>query len=261
MTNNRQKLREKFWIERFREESRLNFRIDDTRNKQERPDFLIRHEGEIVGLEVTELQIDRDYGNEKGSTLQKDLGLQQSVVDRAQKLYFSKDCIALNAQIYFRGDSGQSLRGSNRRSIAEAIADLLRTVPVAPMEQYRFDSRSDQVLPEPVSFIVVRGLPDSILPRWQLISPGWAKVFDAPDVESILVAKNALYAAYCKTAPTNWLLIVADGSKPPGMFRAPAGSFIDLPRSHFDKTYFLCEPSCFIIEWSESGRSSRIISH
>ncbi|MGH0033933.1 MAG: hypothetical protein ACQGVK_02780 [Myxococcota bacterium] len=258
MTSDRQKSREQFWVERFRAESGLDFRIDDSRERKERPDFLLRYAGRIVGLEVTELQVDRGRGGQYGSALQKELGLQQAVVRRAQEIYFGQGHAPINAQVYFRSGPGLSLELFDRASIADALAILLSAVSIEPMDQHRIDSRSAQAPPAPISFVVVRGIPGSITPRWQLIPPGWAKVFAPSDVESVLSAKNALYTEYSENADAVWLLIVADGSKPPGMFSAPAEPSIDLPHSSFDKTYLLCEPSRFMIEWSESGRGSRI---
>lgn len=86
MAKAKKKAREEFWLNQFQAAADLKFETDDQRSVQERPDFLIRYQGRIVGVEITELQIDRDRGPSKGSALQKEFSLERSVVTRAQEL-------------------------------------------------------------------------------------------------------------------------------------------------------------------------------
>lgn len=75
MTANAQKKQERLWLDRFIEVSGLQIIFDDDRTDQEHPDFLVRYEGRLVGIEIAEFQIDRDRGRSKGSELQKELSL------------------------------------------------------------------------------------------------------------------------------------------------------------------------------------------
>jgi hypothetical protein len=122
-------------------------------------------------------------------------------------------------------------------------------VTLDPFEWYRLDQYSDPPVPHPVGFVYVCGLPSEITPRWQVVAPGWSKVFQSSDVESLLAEKNALISQYQDTVAENWLLIVADGHKPPGMFHEPERELTDLPTSEFARTFLLCEPNRFFIEW------------
>jgi hypothetical protein len=47
------KAREEFLLNQFQSAADLKVEIDDQRELQERPDFLIRYQGRIVGVEVT----------------------------------------------------------------------------------------------------------------------------------------------------------------------------------------------------------------
>jgi len=245
----KKKAREEFWLNQLQAAADLKFEIDDQRELQERPDFLIRYQGRIVGVEITELQIDRDRGPSKGSALQKEFSLERSVVWRAQELYFAIKSRPINAMVYFRTGPGQSLQSVNRQDLAKAIVESLRQVYLDPFAQCRLDPYSNPPIPPPVGFIYVRGLPSEITPRWQLAAPGWSKEFRSSDVESLLAEKNALIDQYRETVAENWLLIAADGRNPPGMFRAPEQNHADLPSSEFDRTFLLCEPDRFLIEW------------
>jgi hypothetical protein len=249
MSEAKKKAREESWLNRLQAATGLKFEIEDQRELREHPDFLIRHEGRIVGVEIAELQIDRDKDLSKGSALQKEYSLQRSVVSRAQKLYFTAGNRPINAQVYFRTGPGQSLQSVNRRDLAQAIAQSLGQLTLNASEQCRLDPYSVPPVPPPVGFVYARCLPKAITPRWQVIVPGWSKEFQGSNVESLLAEKNALISQYHKTVPENWLLIVADGCNPPGMFRAPEQDHTDLPVSEFDRTFLLCEPDRFLIEW------------
>jgi len=249
MSDTKKKAREEFWLKRLLATTDMKFEIDDQRELRERPDFLIRHRGRIVGVEIAELQLDRDRGPSKGSGLQKELSLQQSVVSRAQVLYFKLTARPINARVYFQEGPGQTLQSVNRCNLAQAIATSLHQVTLDHFERCRLDPYSDPSVPAPVGFVHALGIPSEITPRWQVVAPGWSKEFQPSDVESLLAEKNALLSQYRKTVAENWLLIVADGHNPPGMFRAPEQEYPDLPTSEFDRTFLLCEPDRFFIEW------------
>lgn len=249
MSDTAKKAREELWLERFRDVSRLSLRVDDDRDHKEHPDFLVRYEGRLVGVEIAELQIDRGREPHGGSALRRELSLQESLVSRSQELYATTGSQPINAQVYFRGGSGQSLSSVRRDELAVALADALTRVSLEPLQQSRLDADSVPSVPEPIAFVYVRGLPAGITPRWQVVSPGWSRPFEASAVESLLAEKNALVDGYRKTVAENWLLVVADGRRPPGMFHTYEKGSIELPASDFDRTFFFCEPGRLFIEW------------
>lgn len=249
MSKGKKKAREAFWLNQLRARIGLQFEIDDQRERQEKPDFLIRHEGRILGVEVTELQIDRDGGPSKGTKLQEEFSLRSSVVSLAQELYFAIRRRPLNAKVNFREGPGQSLQTVSRQKLAKTIADCLRQVNLDSFEHCKLDANSNPSISAPIGFIDVRGLPSEVIPQWQVVTPGWSKEFQPSDVKSILSKKNAKIHRYHKTVAEIWLLIVADGRTPPGMFRAPKQNHVDFPISEFDRTFLLCEPDRFLIEW------------
>jgi len=243
------KVCERIWLDRFRATVGLRFEIDDQREKRDNPDFLIRFEGRIVGVEITSLQLDQDKGPSKGSALQAEFNLQREVISRAQKQYIAGKNRPINALVYFQTRRRKSLRSVDRRELARSIVESLRQIKLDPLEQRRLDRNSVPAVPAPVGFLYARGLPTDVRPRWQAVAPGWSKEFKPADVESVLAKKNGLIGQYRQTVAENWLLIVADGRYPPGMFRAPECNHTDLPASKFDRTFLLCEPDQFLIEW------------
>jgi hypothetical protein len=249
MSEGDKKALERVWLDRFRKVSGHQLPTDDNRDDKERPDFLVRCGDRLVGLEIAELQIDRGRKLFGGSALQSELSLQESVVSRARVLYSETGSKPINAQVYFRSSPGQSLSSVRRGDLAQALAHALTQMSLEPMQQSRLDADSVPPVPDPISFVYVRGLPADITPRWQVVSPGWSKAFEASDVASLISSKNALIHEYRRTVVENWLLVVADGRKPPGMFRTHGEDHIDLPVSEFDRTFFLCEPERLFIEW------------
>ncbi len=249
MSKSQQKSRERFWVDRLREVSRMAFEIDDPREKKEKPDFLLRYEGRAIGLEVAELQIDQRRGSSRGSGLQREASLRRQIVSRAQKSYFAAPSSRINAKVYFRPRPRQSLVGFDRRELAESISGALRQLTLDPFENIRLDLHSNPSVPMPVGFVHVCGIPDGITPRWQVIDPGWSRELEPSDVEPILEKKNGRLPEYQKTVNENWLLIVADGCTPAGMFRRSSDGPSHLPASNFDRTFLLCEPDRFFYEW------------
>ena len=249
MYESRKKAREEFWLLRFQQESGIKLEIDDDRDLKERPDFLVRFQGRLLGVEVAELQIDRDRGPVAGSALQMEASLQGAVLSRAKQLYFERASRPLNARVAFRAGLSQSLKKAVRRHVAQQLAGALLELELEPFERQRLDAYTDPPVPAPISFVHTLGLPGEAIPRWQVISSGWSRPFQASDVAPLLAEKNRLIAAYREAVQENWLLLVADGSRPPGMFQAPDQGSVDLPSSEFDRTFLLCEPSRFFMEW------------
>ena len=249
MSEAKKKAREKSWLKLFEASANLKFEIEDPRNEREKPDFLIRYQGRMVGLEIAELQIDRDRGLSRGSSLQRELSLQKAVITRAQELYFATKNEPINALFIFGGGPGQSLEKFYRLGLAQSIVECLSQVNLGLFEKCRLDQYSTPQVPPPVVSIHARGLPNEIEPRWQPITPGHVKKFQPPDVESLLAEKNSKIGQYRQTVAENWLLIVADGRYPPGMFSAPEQKHTDLPASEFDRTFLLFEPIGHIIKW------------
>ena len=142
MAEVKKKAWEEFWLNQFQAAADLKFEIEDQRVVQERPDFLIRYQGQTVGVEITELQIDRDRGPSKGSALQKESSLRRSVISRAQELYFGTKSQPINAKMYFREGPGQSLQSVNRQDLAKTVVDCLRQLDLDPYELRKLDPYS-----------------------------------------------------------------------------------------------------------------------
>src|SRR5262245_24833838 len=114
------KARERFLLERFLSEASLTAEIIEER---EAPDFLIAFEGRKIGIEITELYIDRIPG-------QPLLQVQESVSDRilaqARSLYDSTPGLPLYVRVLF--NSAYDFSSLQRSRIAEDLAQLVRTM-------------------------------------------------------------------------------------------------------------------------------------
>ena len=246
------KMTEMIWLKKFRIKAGLKFEILD--RERERPDFLIKFDGRRVGVEIAELQIDQSrIGASQGSKMQKEHRIRTEIVERSQKRYFEKGYRSLNAKLLFETQS-DSLPTLNRSELARTVVDdVLGQLHLGVMEKCRLDQHSDPPVPPPVSVIHATGLPESIEPHWQLIDPGWSRALQPGDLKLILLKKNQLVDQYRKAAYENWLLIVADGIRSHGRFRLPMESCSAWPESRFERTYVLCEPDRFLIQFSGHG--------
>lgn len=243
------KVSERFWMDRLREASGLAFELADCRENKEQPDFLLRYEGRSIGLEVTELQTDQVRYRRGGSGLRRETALRRLVVAQAQDRYFAAPASNINVKAYFRPGAAQSLARFDHHELAESISGALRAVTLDPFERIRLDRYSNPAVAMPIGFVDALGIPQEIKARWLAIEPGSSRELEPSDLGPILESKNSRLPEYTKTVSVNWLLIVADGSTPSGMFRLPADGMPELPASNFDRTFLLCEPDRFLYEW------------
>lgn len=190
------------------------FELNDSRENKEPPDFLLRHEGRSIGLEVTELQIDQGRHRRGGSGLRRETALRRLVVVQAQGRYFAAPASSSNVRVHFRPSSARSLAHFDRHELAESISGALRTVTLGPFERIRLDRYSDPAVPMPIGFVDALGIPAEIKPRWLVIEPGWSKELEPSDLKPVLEGKNSRLPEYTKTVNENWLLIVADRLQP-----------------------------------------------
>ena len=235
----RNKKRELYWLERFQHRAELEFEILD--DYREKPDFLIRFNNRHIGVEITELHVDQSLvQNSKGSELRKIHETRADIVRRAQKLYFENGYNPINARFLFK-ESSKLLAKADRNELVYSIVDALRQLHLDKWERRRLDRCSKPAVPQSIAAIHALGLPEKCTPYWQMAGAGWARTLRSDDIKLCLDRKNLLIQNYQQVVCENWLLIVADGFWPHGMFRVPEQDQENWPESKFQRTYFLLD--------------------
>lgn len=146
---NYRKERERFLVESFIRNASLQAEIVEAR---EAPDFIIRVDGKLLGLEVTELFVSDTPG---GESLQARESISSQIVANAQRLYQAAHGAPVHLSMCFF--PGMSLRDINRDKTAQAICDFVLALDIAVSERidWRPEDYEDQQiqLPEQIAFV------------------------------------------------------------------------------------------------------------
>jgi hypothetical protein len=148
----RQKQRERFLLEWFFEAAALPAEVTEER---EAPDFIVRFEGRLIGIEVTELFTSHDIS---GNLLQAQESIATRIVSRAQKIYQASGAPPAYVSVCF--GPGCDLRNLNRDYTANDLASFVQSLNLT--ERQRVDWRPkefDGPLPYEIAFIHALGLP------------------------------------------------------------------------------------------------------
>ena len=223
---------ERFLLEQFLEAENLLGEIVD--DQSEAPDFIVRFERELVGIEISEL-FTRD--GSRVDNLQAQESLAQRIVSNAQRLYASTGAPHAHVSVHFA--PGVDLRRLNRDDTAAAISAFVAAQPLSVGQhvQWRQDY-VDRALPEAITYVQMLGVPESKMAHWTVPRAGWV----VPMTETVLQAsvdeKAALLSRYALRVATNWLLLVADGTKPSQFFDAPSAGVASAISSPFARTFY-----------------------
>jgi len=240
-TENRKKQHERFLLERFLEAAKLQAEVTEAR---EAPDFIIRFEGRSIGVEVTELFISHDTGR---NLPQAQEALSSRIVSHAQQLYQASGARPAHVTVCF--GPGCDLRSLNRDHTAAKLASFVQGLQLSELQ--RVDWRPEELdghLPDEISFVHALGVPKSEMAHWGVARAGWAAPLSAGALQSRIDEKTTRLLKYRNTVSENWLLVVADGTKPSQLFDAKAEFDSRTISSPFSRSFFYGHPDRAVIE-------------
>lgn len=191
----KKKMRELYWLERFRDKAELEFEILES--SREKPDILIQFDGPYVGVEITEIHIDQiSNQHSDGSTLRKMHENKIDIVRRAQNQYFEDGYGWINAIFLLKELTKYSTR-TYRSELARSIVEVLGQLNMDEWERCRIDSYSKRLLQQAVDVIHIVGLPKNGTPRWQLADAGWSRTLRPGDIKPVIDKKTkaSIYTA------------------------------------------------------------------
>jgi hypothetical protein len=223
---------ERFLLEQFLEVAGLSGEIvDDT---GEAPDFIVQIERELVGVEITELFI---IEGDRAENLQAQEALAQRIVSHAQRLYVSSGARHAHVSVHFA--PGVDLRTLNRNQTAAALAAFVssQSLTVGQHVQWHQDYVGTS-LPDAVTYVQMLGVPEPGMAHWTVPRAGWVAPMNEGVLQTSIDEKTALLPKYRERVGTNWLLLVADGSKPSQFFEPPSDAVASAITSPFARTFY-----------------------
>ena len=241
-TPNRQKQQERFLLERFLEAAELSAEIVDER---EAPDFIVRFEARRIGIEITELFISP---HKNSNPMQAQEAVLTKIVSRAQQIYQASGAPPAHVNVCF--GSGCDLRQLNRDRAASELAGFVQRLNLSPWQTVDWrPEEADDLLPSEVSFIHALGIPSIDLAHWTVARAGWVAPLTVEALQPRIDEKSARLAEYQAAAAENWLVVVANATKPSQMFDVLAQLDPHEISSPFSRTFFYNYPGTAVIEF------------
>jgi len=239
--NDKKKQHERFLLDQFLGHQGITpKRVDPG----ESPDFLINLDGRTVGIEVTELFIQRC--SSEARLLQHD-SLRQAIesvttiiVDKAREIYFAANNPPVLSHILFSNGITPNINKRKGDQIAKLIADQIQRMSLQDSEGFEWTSREDEKespLSEWVSFISAHRVPERFT-RWSPNSAGLVSTLTPARIQEQIDRKGSKINAYKSHAEEIWLLIVADRSRSSQKFSVMPDFSLDSICSPFAKTFY-----------------------
>lgn len=236
----RQKLRERFLLERFIDAMGLVANIEEER---EAPDFLIRIDGQLIGVEVSEVFI----SHAPGKSPQAQESISDRIVARARQHY--DECGGAPAHVSICFYPGADLRGLNRNRTAETLAKFVCSLQLSPWQ--RSEYRPEEVngpLPDQIAFIHALGVPSAEMAHWAVARAGWAAPLTMKILLDRVEEKAKRLSAYQAVVPENWLLLIADRTKPSQLFDLNAELDASAVATPFSRAFFYGYPEKRVLQ-------------
>lgn len=237
----RKKQRERFLLERFLDAAELHAEIVEER---EAPDFLIRHEDRLIGVEVTELYV-TECANL--GPLQAQESISARIAARAHKLYRESGAHPAHVSICF--GPACDLRGLNRERTATLLSSFVQDLNLAVWQ--RVDWRPEALngpLPLEISFLHALGVPSQDMAHWSVARAGWVAPLTENNLYPRIVDKAKRLPSYRAITSENWLLVVADRTKPSQLFDLGMNLNASAIASPFSRTFYYGYPEKPVIE-------------
>ena len=249
MTRQRQKSVEKRHFDLFRQLFAREFReelAEPDPNHRGEPDFIIRHEGVIVGVEHTELV--ETSRPPSGYSMPQIVAFRDRVVQIARETCEQRGIPPLHVTVSFWGGEGSPGGPPEQQRLAEQLADAVEewhnSSPSESDGHLKFPATKGGLMQVDITCGAISGTSWLSNHRWDSTKGGWVAYSLEHFIYYLqpkLIAKSKKYQSYRNHCEECWLLVVADLWNPSQMFRMPHDS---QARTHpyecaSDRTFFM----------------------
>ena len=210
----------------------------------ETPDFLVRTNSGVLGIELTLLHRDTPDGK---SPMQEQEALQRQILQKTKELYDSRNGPPIHVTVHFNPNYRLRKRdvGTVPTSIMNLVLDAMQTDGKCEIKE---DEGNWETFPQAIAY--VHPYRHCVLKQstWCPISAEFVPALPAEQLQRAIDKKNLRCATYKRRCSEIWLLLVAEGSGLSSMFGIPPEL-----RSHrfctsFDKVLLLGDFDGRVIE-------------
>lgn len=203
----------------------------------ERPDFLIKNEKNVIGIELTELF---HKPRKDGTILQARENHIFEILNAARELYNSINFATVNVHVNFSIHAKLRKRKAKRLSVklVDIVKKNIPSEDIATKTILR--ASSCNILPPELSMVKIVRLDGIEKSNFYPTGIGGAiPKIPAEYIEEGIRSKNEKVEEYRYRCDKIWLLLVVDGFLPSSWFEVDGSALEKTYDSNFDKTYIL----------------------
>jgi hypothetical protein len=171
----------------------------------ESPDFLVRSEEEVTGIEVTQFYPSPEEGARPGQEVQS---LKERIVEVAHRMYVESGGPALYVTVFFRSPLNVTKR--DIQSVARNLAEAIRETSVPASINAPPASVAWRDLPSSITKVHIHGSLDGEDQLWHADAGGWVVPVDASHVSAVVARKERMAQIARQKCDRLWLLIIND---------------------------------------------------
>jgi hypothetical protein len=236
------KLREQHLLARFLGAAGLSAEI--IHSDREAPDFILRVDDRLVGLEVTEVFITNDGGPIQPKA-RESIGRQVAELARLRYEQLGGRPVHVTIGLTLGGE----LRDLNRSEAAEKLARFLLALNPQPEQYITWEpSYVKDPLPPEVHYLHILGVSTWGMAHWYVPQSGWVAPLREELLQFAIDEKTPKLPKYRLAAPECWLLLASEGWSASQLFDALAEIRCDTIHSPFDRTYFFSAFENFVLQ-------------
>jgi len=204
----------------------------------ETPDFLIRSEEDVTGIEVTQFYPSPEDGARPGQEVQS---LKDQIVEAAHRMHVESGGPALYVTVFFRSP----LRVTKRdiQTVAQELAESIQRTPVPTRIDAPFASVSLRDLPPSIASVHIYGSVDGQDQLWYSDAGGWVVPVDASHVNAVVARKERMAQIARQKCDRLWLLIVNDVFSRATPAELKHGAIHSVGKGVFDRVIWLAPHS------------------
>lgn len=198
--------------------------------RSESPDFVVTKEGRVIGIEHTEIFIEKNYPLQALESIEDDICM------FATKYADESGYVPTITKILFGDIKG--LKQTERFNLAKKITDYVQLCVSNTNNDAFTQLKLDPKL-KTIKDIFVTIAPRGFNNHYKSVRTGWGKVDPSSEIYSAVKKKAQKLNLYSSRCEEIWLLIVADGYKP-SSFLGRDSKVPLIPSLHgFDRVFFM----------------------
>lgn len=198
------------------------------------PDVFVVLGQHRTGIEVTELH---QHSRPGEGPRRRQESERWGIVRRAQELAAASGMPIVDVAVHFN-DSKPIAKGDREalvKGLLDVVSDHMPDIGGSVVQELW---RLGNPLPPVRTIRIYRA---EVLTRhhWAVPDSGWVQMDFIPELQSAIDGKNVRHPRYQRHCDECWLLIVASGGRPSGLFEASEATRSHVYRSSFSKTLFM----------------------